>query len=276
MEGIRVYNTGETSEELKEKYNPEGSLIRKVQLRLLDMLIYLDGVCKKIGVDYRLDSGNVLGSVRHGGFIPWDDDMDIAIEDYGEYLRLCKYLKTHPHPQYVLQDDSTDGGYIKYWASLRDLKSEYIHLDEGEDKLDRMLLFRGVQIDIFPFEAGVIPSLYFKYSELNKKEKWAMLEHKFVKVNVIRFFRKNICNPILRVSSRLFGDNNYYMHSYGASFKARIPREVLLPHRPILFEGYEFPGPADPERYCEVVYGNYMNLPPIDKRESHFVTYRIW
>ena len=276
MEGIRVYNTGETSEELKEKYNPEGSLIRKVQLRLLDMLIYLDGVCKKIGVDYRLDSGNVLGSVRHGGFIPWDDDMDIAIEDYGEYLRLCKYLKTHPHPQYVLQDDSTDGGYIKYWVSLRDLKSEYIHLDEGEDKLDRMLLFRGVQIDIFPFEAGVIPSLYFKYSELNKKEKWAMLEHKFVKVNVIRFFRKNICNPILRVSSRLFGDNNYYMHSYGASFKARIPREVLLPHRPILFEGYEFPGPADPERYCEVVYGNYMNLPPIDKRESHFVTYRIW
>lgn len=276
MEDNRLFNTGETAEELKEKYNPEGSLKRKVQLRLLDMLIYFDKICKEINVDYRLDSGNILGAVRHGGFIPWDDDLDVAIEDYGDYKRLCNYLKTHPHPQFVLQDDTTDRGHIKYWNTLRDLKSEYIHLDEGDDILDKMLKYRGLQIDIFPFEAGVIPSLYFRYANLNRKEKWALLEHKHYKVKIIRFFRKGIINPLLHIASRLFGDKRFYMYSYGAAFKARIPKEVLLPHRPIMFEGLEFLGPADPHKYCEVVYGNYMDLPPVDKRDHHLVTYKIW
>lgn len=276
MEDNRIFNTGETAEELKEKYNPEGSLRRKVQLRLLDMLIYFDKICKEINVDYRIDSGNILGAVRHGGFIPWDDDLDVAIEDYGDYKRLCKYLKTHPHPQFVLQDDTTDQGHIKYWNTLRDLKSEYIHLEEGEDLLDKMLKYRGLQIDIFPFEAGVIPSLYFRYANLNRKEKWALLEHKHYKVKIIRLFRTKIINPLLHIASRLFGDKRFYMYSYGAAFKARIPKEVLLPHRPIMFEGLEFSGPADPHKYCEVVYGNYMDLPPVDKRDHHLVTYKIW
>lgn len=276
MEPPKIFNTGETAEELKQNYNPEGSIKRRVQLRLLDMLIYFDKVCKEINVDYRLDSGNILGAVRHGGFIPWDDDLDVAIENYGEYKRLCNFLKTHPHPQFVLQDDTTDQGHIKYWNTLRDLKSEYIHLDEGDDILDKMLKYRGLQIDIFPFEAGVIPSLYFRYANLNRKEKWALLEHKHYKVKIIRLFRKKIINPLLHIASLLFGDKRFYMYSYGAAFKARIPKEVLLPHRPIMFEGLEFSGPADPHKYCEVVYGNYMDLPPVDKRDHHLVTYKIW
>lgn len=276
MEDNRIFNTGETAEELKKKYNPEGSLRRRVQLRLLDMLVYFDEICKEIDVDYRLDSGNILGAVRHGGFIPWDDDLDVAIDNYGDYKRLCNFLKTHPHPQFVLQDDTTDQGHIKYWNTLRDLKSEYVHLDEGDDILDKMLKYRGLQIDIFPYEAGVIPSLYFRYANLNRKEKWALLEHKHFKVKIIRLFRKKIINPLLHIASRLFGDKRFYMYSYGAAFKARIPKEVLLPHRPIMFEGHEFSGPADPQKYCEVVYGNYMDLPPVDKRDHHLVTYKIW
>jgi lipopolysaccharide cholinephosphotransferase len=271
-----TYNTGETSQELKEKYNPEGSTKRKVQLRLLDMLIYFDKVCKEISVDYRLDSGNVLGAIRHGGFIPWDDDLDVAIDSLKDYRRLCQYLKSHPHPQFVFQDDSTDKAHIKYWNTLRDLKSEYIHLEKGEDILDKKLRFRGLQIDIFPFEAGVIPSLYFRYAELNRKEKWALLEHKYNKVRFIRYIRKRICVPFLHVASRLFGNKQFYMYSYGLAFKARIPKSVLLPHKPIVFEGLSFPGPADPVKYCEIVYGNYLNLPPQDKRDHHLVRYRIW
>lgn len=271
-----TYNTGETSQELKEKYNPEGSLKRQVQLRLLDMLIYFDKVCKENNIDYRLDSGNVLGAVRHGGFIPWDDDLDVAIEDFSDYKRLCKFLKSHPHPQYVLQDDKTDRAHIKYWNTLRDLKSEYIHLEDGEDQLDKMLKYRGLQIDIFPFEAGVIPSLYFRYANLNRKEKWALLQRKLCKARLIHSFRRYICNTILHIISKLFGDKQMYMYSYGAAFKIRIPKSILLPHKPILFEGRTFPGPADPYKYCETVYGNYMDLPPLDKRNHHNVTYKIW
>ena len=71
-----IYNTGETDEDLKRQYNSKGSNLRKAQLRLLDMLVYLDKVCREQNIEYSLDSGNVLGAVRHGGFVFWGDGVE--------------------------------------------------------------------------------------------------------------------------------------------------------------------------------------------------------
>ena len=270
----RKYNTGETSQELKEMYNPEGSLKRRVQLRLLDMLLYLDKVCKDNDIDYRIDGGTVLGALRHGGFIPWDDDIDVVIEDANDYNRLCRYLLNHPHPQYVLQNDKTDKGCIKYWSTLRDLKSEYVHLDLHEQAIDSKMKYKGLQIDIFPYEAGVIPSLYFRYAKLGRRERYYIV-NSYWKARTLHLIRKYVGNPILHLISRLFGNKNMFMHSYGEGFPCRFHRDVLLPHKPISFEGYVFPGPADPDRFCKILYNDYMNLPPLDKRVSHLVTYNI-
>ena len=270
----RKYNTGETSQELKEMYNPEGSIKRRVQLRLLDMLLYLDKVCKDNDIDYRIDGGTVLGALRHGGFIPWDDDIDVVIEDANDYNRLCRYLLNHPHPQYVLQNDKTDKGCIKYWSTLRDLKSEYVHLDLHEQAIDSKMKYKGLQIDIFPYEAGVIPSLYFRYAKLGRRERYYIVNC-YWKARTIHLIRKYVGNPILHLISRLFGNKNMFMHSYGEGFPCRFHRDVLLPHKPISFEGYVFPGPADPDRFCKILYNDYMNLPPLDKRVSHLVTYNF-
>ena len=74
--------------ELRERYNPDGSILRKQQLRMLEMLQYIDFVCKKHNIRYWLCSGTLLGAVRHGGFIPWDDDVDIEmLNDWLEFSK---------------------------------------------------------------------------------------------------------------------------------------------------------------------------------------------
>ena len=100
---IYSFNTGETQQSLREEYNPDGSVLRRAQLRLLEMLEYLDKVAKKIGIKWRIDGGNILGAIRHGGFIPWDDDIDIVV-NRKDFKKLCKYLKSTQHTQFILQD----------------------------------------------------------------------------------------------------------------------------------------------------------------------------
>lgn len=272
-----TFNTGETQESLRKEYNPDGSVLRLAQLRLLDMLDYLKEAAAEAGVTWRLDGGNVLGALRHGGFIPWDDDVDIVV-DHKDYGRFCTYLKRHPHPQYVLQDNSTDPGYLKPWASLRDTKSEHIST-EKENSRDRKALesmkYRGLHIDIFPYEDRILPRLQRLAGKLAcvvnfdlqpGHPRLAQVGYEILEHSVFPFFR--LCGHLL-------GRKGEFMHTYGTWFYERFPVHVLRPYGEIRFEGRIYNGPAAPEEFCRIIYGKYNDLPPKDKRNRHQVTVRF-
>ena len=69
----------QTQEELRARYNPDGSDLRRLQLHMLDLLVEFDRICRKNDIDYWLEYGTLIGAARHGGFIPWDDDLDVTL-----------------------------------------------------------------------------------------------------------------------------------------------------------------------------------------------------
>ena len=97
---------------LNEKYNPEGSQLRKAQLRMLELLVFIDEVCRKNDIPYWLDSGTLLGAMRHGGFIPWDDDADICIlRSDAERLEKIMMTEYNDADDYLLLQG--EGSFVK-------------------------------------------------------------------------------------------------------------------------------------------------------------------
>ena len=135
-------------DELRQRYNPDGSLLRRQQMRMLDILLEVDRICREHGIRYWLSSGTLIGAVRHGGFIPWDDDLDIEMMR-ADYLRLMQVLPRELPDWLALQHADTDEYYFYFYAKVRDRRSRMLEtLDYG-----RQLKEQGIFIDIFPLSA---------------------------------------------------------------------------------------------------------------------------
>ena len=251
--------------ELRARYNPDGSDLRKMQLRMLDMLKYIDKICRENNIKYWLSSGTCLGAVRHGGFIPWDDDADIELEKE-DFKKLCKILKKKN--RYFLQDYSTDSEYLHPFAKLRDSKSR-LHEHHVYDKRYK---FHGIFIDIFCIEPSSSLFLY-KISLLLQSKLFSIqhIKNKFIRTQTTKFliisFRA-IIFPLISFFSR-FNNKGQYRHIPGSGFIYPRQKQDFTEIKYVTFEDTELPIPYHAEEYLTKIYGDFLTLPLLDSIKPH-------
>lgn len=258
---------------LKEKYNPEGSELRKAQYRMLEMLTFIDKLCQENHIEYWLDSGTLLGAVRHGGFIPWDDDTDICmpVKDAKRFKAIM--LEQYNDGEFVLQCRETDPGYFGPWLVLRDKKSEYLQ----DSNLHKARKYRGLQVDIFLVNNHNI-SVLRKYSTILN---YWLITRPLQKYHFSKFLKFScailydvLYNCLFKVFDALgimSSDKNYFTFTYGTAFNDKHLIKSIFPLNRIQFEGKFYNVPNNVDVYLSESYGNWRVIPKENEIETHHV-----
>lgn len=262
-------------EQLKEQYNPEGSMLRRAQRRMTEMLSFVDRICVENKISYWIDSGTLLGARRHGGFIPWDDDVDICMlrEDYVKFKQIM--LHDNPSDEFVLQCHETDNHYFGTWDTLRDLKTE---LFDHSKRLDKYK-YKGLQIDIFLIDDRCNKQMwrffrqYFAY--LVNAPLFEGRLTKYIRWNVpfAFFLLAKVLLPISRWLTK--PSKTYLYYANGMFWHLKWKRQVIFPLSKIEFEGKYFSAPNEVDKYLDVIYGDWKAIPSVEHRETHNFSFRF-
>ena len=260
-----------THEELRERYNPEGSMLRKQQMRMLEILLEVDKICRKHDIRYWLSSGTLIGALRHNGFIPWDDDLDIEMLR-SDYLRLMQVLPAELPNWLALQNDETDPNYFYFYAKVRDRRSRMLE----QNGYDRLWKEQGIYIDIFPMERH--PIWLHKLTEQTVGHMYKIWRTSTDDAKAIKQVRRifNLNNRILFPCLRKLFTNHYSLFTSkvitsGMGIPFHNPRyaEEIFPLTTHQFEGYDLPVPKDADAHLRHIFGDYMQLPDLEKLTPH-------
>jgi lipopolysaccharide cholinephosphotransferase len=250
--------------------------LRQAQLVMLRILGVIHDICRRHDISYWLDGGSALGAVRHGGFIPWDDDMDICMlrKDYDTFLAVAE---GELPGDLFLQVFGKDQDYCLHWAKIRDDHSTMV-----EDAYTEARFHKGICVDIFPCdfipESSLLPRLEkflakaLRYRSKNMHRGMGFLE----KANLVA--SKIVCAVIpVALEKRLFSmfGRAYGKHrgmvgyGVGTPFDGCYLYDMIFPLEPIRFEGFSTFVPLDAERYLERLYGDFRKLPAPEDRKPH-------
>lgn len=248
--------------------------LEHLQKVILSIAKDIDELCKKNDIEYYLLGGSAIGAIRHKGFIPWDDDFDIIMDNanYEKFLQVCK--EQLDSEKYYLQEGLKD--WPLYFSKVK-LKGTILEEYEGYAQNDDM---KGIYIDIFKMDNVSSNPLvarwqYFcgkyylcyqllqrTYSSANLKKQLMMVLATPCKIKCVRnFFRK-------QVEKYNNKETGYYGFFYGRTkFRsAVIKRTIFGKGVRVPFEDTSFPIAQHYHEYLTQVFGNYMQLPPENQR----------
>lgn len=252
--------------------------LKDIQARGLEILLIVDEICKNNGVKYFLEGGTLLGAIRHKGFIPWDDDVDIAMlrEDYELFLVLAR---DELPERYFLQTNETDSKFPFGFTKIVDTKSRFPN--------DRSKFMKGFCIDVLPVDNaddnGTVHSInIFQTKMIQGLSKSKIIldmsnyQSAFIKFSVILASLVGKLFPtklLMNIQKRIATKNNNRVtmnkcfYSYPFDYLDRLfPKEIYEDVEMVEFEGHEFPAPKGWDKVLTILYGDYMTPPPQEER----------
>lgn len=263
--------------------------LRDIQLEALKILDEFVSLCERNDLNYYISGGTYLGAVRHKGFIPWDDDVDVAMprKDFNKFLAIAEQELP---PDYKINHFSRQRDSMFYVPKI---ENEQFKMVTRIAQKERII---NLWIDVFPLdglpENGIMRKLHcarlmilrgeYKlafFDQLvnykNKDRPW--YENAIIslaqRINLSRLFDSyRIMKRLDRVLSKYdFYDSTYVLNFMGSyKLKSILNRpEIYADGASFEFEGRSFNGPKDYDRYLTHIYGDYMKLPPMEQRNWH-------
>lgn len=263
-----------------------------IQAAALGILLAFVDVCRENGLNYYISGGTYLGAVRHKGFIPWDDDVDVAMprKDYNIFLEIANQ-QLPDNLRLVYYKNGKD--VIHYPAKI---ENDRYQLIDHTASIPRQV---NLWIDIFPLdglpENRILNKIHrfrllalrtlFKYSLFDRIVRQDNTDRPWYENLMIRVGKKVKFTKILKpckcmealdraLSKYDFYESRYVMNFMGSyKFKSVMEREKIYGNgADYSFEGYSFRGPANYDMYLTQIYGDYMKYPPIEERNWHQTT----
>lgn len=246
--------------------------LRACQLKQLSILKEVDRICRKHKLSYWLDGGTLLGAMRHGGFIPWDDDIDIGmtLEDMQAFMKVAP---SELPDTLFLQTPESDPTSKEPIVKIRDLNSIYI---EAGDTFS-VEYQKGLYVDIFPFiDYPTVPRPWAKklckgisvsYSILHAQHYYSLRSFaEFFYFGMKYALFKGIWAMLCLVRPKgTYLSNILINNGYGIMHR----KDSVFPLSTITFEGKDFPAPGNVDAYLKDLYKNYMDIPPKEKQIVH-------
>ena len=253
-----------------------------IQNVLYNMMKTIHRICVEHDICYYMIGGTMLGSVRHKGFIPWDDDIDIGMprEDFNKFLNLA--IKALPEWMELEVPGERSGEYNFGFAKIADANTTLV------EKYDTMERTWGIFIDIFPLDG-------LGNNKAKSILRFMVARYRFLLLKLnqnLTHQGKNIADCVLRNGLRIYakalgekklyrnlvryaGKNSFYKSNYvanlvgSASMKEFMELKYFGRPKKYKFESDEFFGVEDADSYLSNLYGNYKVLPPEEKRVPH-------